>query len=166
VVAPKVVLRRRIDAPPSKVYAACTRAELLGRWFGPKGFFDCQVAADARVGGRFALRMLGPRGFYGAEGVYREVVPGARIVMTWRCVEAPAGEAPDPFESLVTFDLRPDGEGTLLTLIHEGLADEATAESAAASWRHELDKLTTLVGRDKERTAARTSAPCPAALKA
>jgi uncharacterized protein YndB with AHSA1/START domain len=166
VAARKVVLRRRIDAPPSKVYAACTRAELLSRWFGPKGFNDCRVAADARVGGHFALRMRGPRGFYGAEGVYREVVPGARVVMTWRCVEAPPGEAPDPFESLVTFDLRPDGGGTLLTLIHEGLPDEETAESASASWREELDTLATLIRRGKERMASEDGRALPAALKA
>lgn len=141
----KAVLTRRIKAPPSKVFAACTTPDLLGRWFGPKQFDVCEVEADVRVGGRFAFRMRGPRGTYGAEGVYQEVTPNTRLVLTWTWVEGPEGEEPDGVPSLVTFDFAPDGDGTLLTLTHEGLPDQREADDHRDGWREALDKLERLL---------------------
>lgn len=141
----KLVLTRRINAPPARVFDACTRPELLARWFSPRPFEICEVETDVRVGGRFAFRMTGAPGIYGAEGVYREVVPGKRLVMTWTWVEGPESEPPDGVTSLVTFDLAPDGDGTLLTLTHERLPDQAQADSHREGWIEAFDKLEALL---------------------
>lgn len=141
----KVVLTRHLKAPPSEVFEACTTPRILAQWFGPKAFEVCEVEADARVGGRFAFRMQSERGTYGAEGIYREVQPPSRIVLTWMWTEGPRGEEPDGVQSLVTFDLKPDGDGTLLTLIHEGLLDQESADSHREGWSEALDKLELLL---------------------
>jgi uncharacterized protein YndB with AHSA1/START domain/predicted enzyme related to lactoylglutathione lyase len=137
----KVVVTRHIKAPPADVYEACTLPDVLAQWFGPKAFDVCQVEADVRVGGRFSFRMEGPQGTYGAAGVYREVTPPTRIVLTWMWTEGPMGEEPDGVESLVTFDIREDGRGTRLTLTHERLADQASADSHGEGWAEALEKL-------------------------
>ena len=143
----KLVLTRHIRAEPAKVYAACSQTEMLRSWFGPHDFEVCEVEADVRVGGRFAFRMQQKGGgTYGAEGVYREVVPGERLVLTWKWNEAPEGEELDGVESRVTIDIRRDGDGTMLTLTHEGLADQASADSHREGWSGALDKLVAYVG--------------------
>jgi uncharacterized protein YndB with AHSA1/START domain len=136
-----VVVTRHINASPSDVYEACTVPDLLAQWFGPVAFDVCQVAADVRVGGRFSFRMQGPRGLYGATGVYREVTPPTRIVLTWMWAEGPAGDEPDSVESLVTFDIRAECDATLLTLTHEQLADPSSADSHGEGWTEALQKL-------------------------
>lgn len=141
----KAVLRRRFAAPIERVFAACTRAELLARWFSPKAFETCDVEVDLRVGGRFAFRMAGAPGTYAAEGIYREITPPNRLVLTWRWTQGPPDEPPDGVTSLVTFDLVPDGDGTTLTLTHEGLPDRAQADSHGEGWGETLDKLARLL---------------------
>ena len=44
-------------------------------------------------------------------------------------------------ESLVTVDLKPDGDGTLLTLTHAQFFDEPRATATSPGWTGALDKL-------------------------
>ena len=138
-------LVRRINASPERVYEACTRPELLAKWFSPKPFHVCEVDADVRIGGKFSFRMTGEPGTYGAEGVYREIVPNRKLVLTWTWVDAPPDEPLDGSASLVTFDIAPDGAGTALTLTHEALRDQDEADSHQEGWIQALDKLTRLL---------------------
>ena len=78
---------------------------------------------------------------YGAQGVYREVTPPSRLVLTWLWTEAPESEQLDGVESLVTFEIQAKGDGTLLTLTHDRLADQKSADSHREGWTEALDKL-------------------------
>jgi uncharacterized protein YndB with AHSA1/START domain len=68
-------------------------------------------------------------------GVYREVVPGTRLVFTWAWQSTPERE------SLVTVTLARDGDGTLLTLHHEQFFDQAARDGHERGWTGTLDKL-------------------------
>ena len=68
-------------------------------------------------------------------GVYREVVPNQKLVFTWAWRTTPERE------SLVTVTFKPDGDGTLLTLLHEQFFDEAARDRHAYGWTGTLDKL-------------------------
>lgn len=142
----KLQIVRRFAAPPERVWQACTRPELLRQWFSPKLFHDCVVEADVRVGGRFFFRMTGEPGTFAAEGVYREVDEPRRLVHSWTWVESPPDQPPDGATSLVTFELEVDGEGTRLTLTHEGLPDQEQADSHEEGWNETLEKLAKLIG--------------------
>ena len=137
----RVVITRRLDARPDQVFEACTDPKLLAQWFGPQAFDVCEVDADVRVGGRFSFRMKSDRGTYGAQGVYQEVTPPTRLVLTWTWTEAPEGEELDGVESLVTFVLLSDGDATLLTLTHDRLRDQESANSHREGWTEALEKL-------------------------
>jgi uncharacterized protein YndB with AHSA1/START domain len=143
----RVIITRRLDARPDQVFEACTHPKLLAQWFGPQAFDVCEVDADVRVGGRFSFRMKSDRGTYGAQGVYQEVTPPTRLVLTWTWTEAPEGEELDGVESLVTFDLRSDGDATRLTLTHDRLRDQESADSHGEGWAEALDKLERLFAR-------------------
>ena len=135
---PSLTINRRLNAPPERVYAAWTRPENLIRWFGPTAVRPGSITAeiDLRVGGRYRIGFDHDSGeHHEAAGVYRDVVPNRRLIFSWAWHSTPERE------SLVTLTLKPDGAGTLLTLHHEQLFDEAARERHAQGWTELLDTL-------------------------
>ena len=137
---PALTLKRRLNAPPSKIYRAWTDAAKISRWFGPEDAEILRAETDVRVGGRFRIVFRGPEGEeHDVGGVYREVVPNQKLVFTWAWRSTPERE------SLVTVALKRDGDGTLLTLLHEQFFDEAARDRHGRGWNETLDKLESYV---------------------
>ena len=124
----------------SKIYRAWTDAAKISRWFGPEDAEILRAETDVRVGGRFRIVFRGPDGEeHDVGGVYREVVPNQKLVFTWAWRSTPERE------SLVTVALKRDGDGTLLTLLHEQFFDEAARDRHGRGWNETLDKLESYV---------------------
>ncbi len=139
-VKPSLTLKRRLKAPPSRVYGAWTEPGKLTQWFGPEGAETLAAETDARVGGRFHVLMRTADGEeHGVSGVYREVVPDERLVFTWAWRTTPERE------SLVTVTLKGEGDGTILTLTHEQFFDEEARDRHQEGWSGALDKLERVV---------------------
>lgn len=137
---PALTLKRRLNAPPAKIYRAWTDAAKISRWFGPEDAEILRAETDVRVGGRFRIVFRGPDGEeHDVGGVYREVVPNQKLVFTWAWRSTPERE------SLVTVALKRDGDGTLLTLLHEQFFDEAARDRHGRGWNETLDKLESYV---------------------
>jgi uncharacterized protein YndB with AHSA1/START domain len=135
---PSLTLKRRFKAPPAKVFAAFTDPAKVKHWMGPGEMKAMHAESDTRVGGRYRWVMQAPNGEqHDVGGVYREVVPNEKLVFTWAWKSTPERE------SLVTVLLKPDGEGTLLTLTHEQFFDEAARDRHQYGWNSALDKLET-----------------------
>ncbi len=133
---PSLTLKRWLSAPPAKVYAAWTDPQKLTRWWAPEGATILRAEADARIGGRFRIVMRAPDGEeHDVSGAYREVVPNEKLVFTWAWRSTPERE------SLVTVLIRPDGEGTSLTLTHERFFDEPARDRHREGWTLVLDTL-------------------------
>jgi uncharacterized protein YndB with AHSA1/START domain len=133
---PSLMLRRRIEASPAKVYDAWTRPEQLAKWWGPAGSAFGSADLDLRVGGRFFIRFTTADGEqHGVGGAYREVMPGERLVFDWAWQSTPERV------SLVTLRFVPDGDGTLFTLIHEQFFDEKARDGHERGWTVSLDRL-------------------------
>jgi uncharacterized protein YndB with AHSA1/START domain len=91
---------------------------------------------DARLGGRYRIVVRSPSGEeHDVSGTFREVVPDQKLVFTWAWRTTPERE------SLVTVELKRDGDGTLLTLTHERFFDEAARDRHRAGWGPILDRL-------------------------
>ena len=137
VTRPSLSFTRRLKAPPAKAYAAWTDPQKIIRWFGrsdakPDSF---HAEIDARVGGRFRVSFSTADEYYEVGGVYREVVRNERLVFSWAWHSTPERQ------SQVTVALKPDGDGTLLTLLHEQLFDQAARDGHERGWIGALDKL-------------------------
>ena len=135
---PSLTFKRRLDASPDKVYAAWTDPEKIVRWFGRVDLKPetMQAQIDARVGGRYRINFTIEAGeYFEVGGVYREVVPNERLVFSWAWHSTPERE------SLVTVALKPDGAGTLLTIHHEQLSDQAACDGHERGWIGGLEKL-------------------------
>jgi uncharacterized protein YndB with AHSA1/START domain len=81
----ELIIRRHFRARPRTVFDAMTLPEHLRRWWAPTSLgvvlIDCQ--ADVRVGGRYRYVFGRPdQPAMAFNGVYKEVVPGARVVYT------------------------------------------------------------------------------------
>jgi uncharacterized protein YndB with AHSA1/START domain len=133
---PSLTLKRRLNAPPAKVFAAWIDPAQIAVWFGPGPAEPLHIEADARAGGRYRIVMRTADGEeHDVGGVYREVVTNEKLVFTWAWRSTPERE------SLVTVLLKGDGDGTLLTLLHEQFFDEAARDRHRFGWTGALDKL-------------------------
>ncbi len=133
---PSLTIKRRLNAPPAKVYAAWTEPEIMARWLGPNGTKVARAEGDVRVGGGFHTQLLMENGDeHNVSGVYREVVPNEKLVFTWAWRSTPERE------SLVTVLIKPDGAGSLLTFHHEKFFDDKARDDHLYGWTGCLDKL-------------------------
>ena len=133
---PSLTLKRRLKAAPDKVFAAWTDPEKVKRWMGPDEATAVAVECEARAGGHYRWVMQNMAGeIHDVSGVYREFVPNEKLVFTWAWKSTPERQ------SLVTVLLKPDGDGTLLTLIHEQFFDEEARDRHQQGWSGALDKM-------------------------
>ena len=133
---PSLTLKRRLNASPQKVYAAWTEPKEILKWFGPDSGPVKDAFADVKVGGRYAITFSTEDGEeHHVSGTYREVIPDRKLVFTWAWRTMPERE------SLVTILIKPDGAGSILTLIHEQFFDEPARDRHAKGWTGCLDKL-------------------------
>jgi uncharacterized protein YndB with AHSA1/START domain len=133
---PSLTIKRRFKAPPAKVFAAWTDPQKIKGWMGPGEVKVLSAECDARVGGRYRWLMQTPSGEeHDVSGVYREVVPNEKLVFTWAWKSTPERE------SLVTVTIKKDGDGTIMTLLHERFFDEAARDSHQGGWNGAMDKL-------------------------
>jgi uncharacterized protein YndB with AHSA1/START domain len=119
----------RVAAAPETVFPYFTDPALATRWKG------IEATLDPRPGGVYRVKVHEGNV---AKGEYVEVDPPRRVVFTWgwehedTLVEAGT--------STVEIELIPDGEGTLVRLVHRDLPAEAR-DSHAMGWRHYLARL-------------------------
>jgi uncharacterized protein YndB with AHSA1/START domain len=106
--ADPIIIERTFDAPVSKVWKAITDNNEMKKWYFELEDFKAEVGFEFHFFG-------GP-----PEKVYThlckviEVVPDKKLSYSWRYENYPGN-------SLLTFELFPEGEKTRLKLTHEGL---------------------------------------------
>jgi uncharacterized protein YndB with AHSA1/START domain len=134
---PSLALKRRFKAPAAQVFQAWTQPEKMIRWWGVTGHPSTPIAeTDLRVGGRFRVQFHTPDGeHHSVSGVYREVVPDRKLVFSWAWQSTPERE------SQVTVDLKPDADGTILTLTHEQFFSETARDDHTRGWNQAFDSL-------------------------
>ena len=88
----ELVISRVVDAPRDLAFKAWTEPEHLDRWQNaPQGFTVTSHQTDLRSGGAYRVCMRSPDGVdHWLQGVYREVVPGERLVFTHTWLDAGA----------------------------------------------------------------------------
>ena len=135
---PSLTITRRLRASPQKVYAAWTHAENLIQWFAAQAKpGSVKADLDVRVGGRYRISFTNQDNgeYHEVGGLYREVVPDARLQFTWAWHSTPERE------SLVTIEFKPDADGTLMIFQQEQFADQAARDNHERGWNKFFDIL-------------------------
>jgi uncharacterized protein YndB with AHSA1/START domain len=97
---------------------------------------SAQADMDVRPGGRYRISFRTEDGeYHQVAGVYREVVPDSRLQFTWAWHSTPERE------SLVTVSVTRDGDGTMLTLLHEQFFDDKARAGHERGWTGTLERL-------------------------
>ena len=142
---PSLTLKRRINAPPAKIFAAWTNPEYLPQWMlGPDGYTMPVCELDLRPGGAWRFVWRGPDGRdLAMHGEYREVVRPERIVNTEHWGE------PWP-ETLNAVEFHEDDDGTTIicTVVYPSreARDAALETGMKDGMNQSFDRLTALLG--------------------
>ena len=124
-------LSRRFKAPREAVFRAFTDPAELAKWFGPEGMNVDNVKIDLRPGGVYGMTFNQAGGeAHGLSGVYREISPPERLVMTWVWDH---GEMAG-IETLVTIEFATAGTETELTLTHAQLPSQESLDLHNQGW--------------------------------
>ena len=150
-----ITITRVFDAPRDIVWKAWTDPEYYKRWWGPKNFTAPVSKIDLRVGGKYLSCMRGPDGKdYWSTGVYREIVPMERLVVTDSFADEKGNIVPAshygmagefPLELLVTVTLEDLAGKTKMTVKHEGIPAGMMRELTETGWNESFDKLADLI---------------------
>jgi serine/threonine protein kinase len=140
-----LTLHWTIHAPIDKVFEAWTKPDVMANWFAPTDdFVASEVDVDLRVGGNYRLDMR-PKDsteVFMHRGQYCRIEPPHILSFTW----CPVSRGPNTPETQVTIELRPNGNATDMTLIHERFPDEADRDRHQRGWNGCLRRLASKVG--------------------
>jgi uncharacterized protein YndB with AHSA1/START domain len=107
-------MQRRLRRPPEEVWPALVEPGRLAAWF------PSEATIEQRVGGKVVFG-------FGGDGTVTDLDPPRLIAFTWETDH-------------LRFELAPDGDGSLLVLVHT-FDDRAGAASFASGWDGCLDAL-------------------------
>jgi uncharacterized protein YndB with AHSA1/START domain len=179
--APDFILTRFFDAPRALVWKCWVEPSHLARWFGPRGFTCPVCEIDPQVGGKFRIVIRSADGAdYAMFGVFREIVPMARIVKEddmsehseeWKDMVDPGrkGDAHRQIRAVTTVSFAEEADGTRVT-VHmafpsPAMRDNFVKTGMVEGWSSTLDRLEDLTaalkGSDRTITFSRVLAASP-----
>jgi uncharacterized protein YndB with AHSA1/START domain len=134
----ELLIVRTFNAPPSVVFALWSSAEHMKRWMGPKDFTCPEATIDFRVGGSYRAMIKSAK--YGENwfsGVYREIVPGKRLVFTFTWENEGPSEG---VETLVTITFEERDGKTVQTFHQAPFSNIERRDSHVGGWNEAFDK--------------------------
>jgi uncharacterized protein YndB with AHSA1/START domain len=150
----EITVSRTFQAPRQVVFDAMTKPEIVKRWlYGPSEWPLVECTIDLRPGGklRYVWRHK-ERGDMGMSGVYREVVPPARLVHTELFDQDWTGG-----ETLLTTTFEEkDGHTTVTTTVRYSspeARDGALKTGMIEGWSQGYDRLDEMLGSAETRVS-------------
>lgn len=143
---------RFFNAPPALVFSAWTDPDRLGWFYNPSmPTPDERPSVDLRVGGAWRqLMVIDAETQYVTGGIYREIVPGRRLVFSWGAVGGWPALDPERLElaPLATVEFTAESGGTRMVCrldLPEGIDDRAAeawlALGVEAGWTATIGRL-------------------------
>ncbi|HEV3353781.1 MAG TPA: SRPBCC family protein [Acidimicrobiales bacterium] len=118
-----------IDATPETIWPFLTDPARHVEWLGTV------AEIDPRPGGVYRVLVQGENQ---SVGEYLEVVPNEKVAFTFGW--AKEGNPIKPGSTTVEITLHPEGDKTLVRLVHRGLPDDAVSDHTRG-WDHYLGRL-------------------------
>ena len=141
--ATKLVIRRTIDVPIARVFEAWTNPDILKKWIGGHEVTVTNASMELREGGAYRIEFQPAEGeAVVVAGTFKEIRKPERLSFTWAWEE---DDGTPVHDTLVTLDLRPDGNRTDLVLTHENFVDADSRDRHEGGWSESFEKLAALV---------------------
>ena len=141
-------VKRLINAPVQKVFAAWTDAQSAKQWLSPESHAVADAVIDPQVGGIYKIAMRDKDGnFPTTTGTIKELVPNKKLVFTWQWADGNEESNADG-ETLVTLDFKAVGENqTELILTHEKFKSEQSKQGHTQGWESVYNRLEKFLSR-------------------
>lgn len=142
-------IERVLNVPPARVFAAYSSLEAKSAWFkAPSEVETLNRDFDFRVGGKERFHARWPTGMVtDFQATYHDIVENERIILVYDMYHNGAKLS----VSLMSLDLRADGDGTLLIHTEQGCyltgGDEAVSREHGTTW-HIDNLVAVLEGRE------------------
>jgi len=118
-----------IDATPETIWPFLVDPGKHVEWIGT------EADIDPKPGGVYRVNV---QGLHQSAGEYVEVVPQQKVVFTFGWEEE--GNPIKPGSTTVEISLHPEGDKTLVRLVHRGLPEDAVSDHTGG-WDHYLGRL-------------------------
>jgi uncharacterized protein YndB with AHSA1/START domain len=139
-----LVIERVFKASPEKVFKAWTDPAILVKWWGPEGFTTPECKIDVRPGGAWRTTMMAPDGqSHTCSGVYREVSPPKRLVMTWAWEE----QGMPGHQTMVEIDLEATRGGTKMRFVQSVFETVNSRDMHGQGWNSSFNDLERLLAQ-------------------
>jgi uncharacterized protein YndB with AHSA1/START domain len=133
-----LVIERVFKTSPEKVFKAWTDPAILVRWWGPEGFETPNCDLDVRPGGAWRSTMVSPDGKpHTVSGVYREISPPQRLVMTWGW----ENDGKRGHETEVELTFEPVATGTRMRLVQRVFETVESRNGHEEGWTSSFNDL-------------------------
>lgn len=133
-----LVIERVFKAAPDKIFKAWTDPAILVEWWGPEGFNIPECAMDVRAGGSWRTTMISPKGDgHVVSGVYREISPPNRLVMTWAWEQ----DGQRGHETVIEVTFEPTSVGTKMRLVQSVFESTDSRDSHGKGWSSTFNDL-------------------------
>jgi len=129
-----IVKEISINAPVSKVWKAISEKEQINKWFMPSEDYKPEV------GNTFHMTGSKEGTEYPHTCTITEIIPEKKLSYTW-------GMSAIEGETLVSYELEPEGSGTKLTLTHSGwdkvkfTSNDISLTDYHNGWNHFIGKI-------------------------
>ena len=143
--APRVTVRRAIDASADELFDAWLDPASLALWMRPGDITRSVATVDPEIGGAFEIVMYSPEGARVHRGVYRVIDRPRQLVFTW------VSPGTRQTESLVTVEFRAGHRTTEVVLTHEQLPDDSAVRPHTQGWTRILELLALELGAARAR---------------
>ncbi|ODS90199.1 MAG: ATPase [Chryseobacterium sp. SCN 40-13] len=117
-----VIVKQRVKAPVEKVWDAITDKTQMKKWYFDIPDFELALHSE------FNFYEPGNEQKFHHHGEILEIIPNSKLKHTWTYPEF------SKEKTLVKWELKPDGDGTEVTLTHKGLEN---FNHLGANFRHE-----------------------------
>ncbi|MDX2472517.1 MAG: SRPBCC domain-containing protein [Candidatus Krumholzibacteria bacterium] len=129
-----MTMSRHLLASPEAVFDAWITPSSMAQWLSPMTTADVP-RLDLRVGGEYQIDMHGEGEIYVHTGKYLEIDRPHRLVFTWQ------SEGTGQQETVVTLEMKAEGDGTAFTLTHERFPNAESRDNHEKGWNAIVAKL-------------------------
>lgn len=120
----KLVVECVVSVPPETVYRVWTQD--FDHWFAAEG----TLSMRPEVGAPYFFETHFEGGRHPHYGRFLKLVPGELVEMTWMTGDPGTKGA----ETVVTLEIRPEGNGAHVRLTHAGFRDEESMQGHEEAW--------------------------------
>ena len=139
-----LVVERVFRATPERVFRAWSDPKVLVKWWGTDDYQAPDPQIDFRVGGSWRSPMVGPKGeAHTVSGVYREIEPPRRLVMTWGWEQADGSRG---HETVVEVSFEPAPGGTRVRLVQSVFEKPKSRDGHDFGWASSFARLDRVLG--------------------